>query len=79
MIRGHSLQSIVEAGLAHSERSLQDQIRAGKIPAHKRGRHWILTDDDLEAALDVWASRNQQASPAVRELSLTPTSRRRSA
>jgi hypothetical protein len=80
VIRGHSLEEIVDAGLAHSVRSLQDQIRAKKIPAHKRGRHWILTDTDLETALDIWASKTgPQSVPALRPLSLTPTSMRRRA
>lgn len=81
MIRGHRLEEVVEAGLAPSVRWLQDQIRAGKIRAHKPGRHWILTDDDLELALASWESGPVQSHvvtpPAPHPLSLTSTSLRR--
>jgi hypothetical protein len=79
MIRGHRLEQIVDAGLAPSVRWLQDQIRAQRIPAHKIGRHWVMTDTDLEAALEVWASKPDHASAlaAPFPLSLTATSQRR--
>lgn len=35
---------------------LTRQIRAGKVRARKIGRHWYMTDDDVRAALDVFAS-----------------------
>jgi hypothetical protein len=80
--RGHRLQAIVDAGLAPSVRWLKDQIRAGKIPAHKAGRSWILTDDDLDEALKVWASpryTGQSEPAATSPLSLTSTSLRQRA
>lgn len=83
MIQGHRLEEVVEAGLAPSVRWLQDQIRAGRIRAHKPGRHWILTDDDLELALATWESKPLQSTPATLPtappipLSLTTTSLRR--
>jgi hypothetical protein len=78
MIRGHRLEEIVDAGLAPSVRWLQDQIRAKKIPAHKPGRHHILTDADLEAALEIWACKTDSPAPATAPLlSLTATSQRR--
>lgn len=79
MIRGHRLDEIVEAGLAPSVRWLQDQIRANKIPAHKIGRHWVMTDADLEAALEAWAAKPGPAMPTSGSfpLSLTATSQRR--
>lgn len=80
MIRGHSLEAVVEAGLAPSVRWLQDQIRAGRIPAHKIGRHWVMTDDDLEIALASWESGALRKTPVPstpRPLSLTVTSLRR--
>lgn len=77
MIRGHELQEVVGAGLAPSVRWLQAQIRAKKIPGHKVGRHWIMTDADIEAALEVWASEPKPAAPAATPLSLTATSLRR--
>jgi hypothetical protein len=81
VIRGYSLQSIVDAGLAPSQRWLQDQIRARRIPAHKIGRHWVMTDDDIENALRLWESKPQVVdvppeTPAPL-LSLTATSLRR--
>lgn len=77
MIRGHRLQDIVDAGLAPSVRWLQDQIRAKHIPAHKIGRHWVMTDEDVEAALERWASKPQESATAPTALSLTATSMRR--
>jgi hypothetical protein len=79
MIRGHRLEQIVDAGLAPSVRWLQDQIRAQRIPAHKIGRHWVMTDTDLETALEVWASKPDRtpALTAPFPLSLTATSQRR--
>lgn len=80
MIRGHSLQEIVDAGIAPSVRWLQDQIRAKKIPAHKIGRHWVLTDSDIEQALDMWASKPVANPDAPFRFTPTPSSlRRRSA
>lgn len=35
---------------------LERQIRGGKVRARKIGRHWYMTDDDVRAALDVFAS-----------------------
>lgn len=80
VIRGHRLEEIVEAGLAPSVRWLQDQIRAGHIPARKIGRHWVLTDDDLERALESWASTRiapQQGITSTFSFSPCPTSMRR--
>lgn len=77
MIRGHRLQEIVDAGLAPSVRWLQDGIRAKRIPAHKIGRHWILTDSDIEEFLMSAASKPKQAEPEPYPLSLTATSMRR--
>lgn len=80
MIRGHSLEAIVAAGLAPSVRWLQDQIRAGRIPAHKIGRHWVMTDTDLEIALASWESgsvRKTTVPTTPGSVSLTATSLRR--
>lgn len=80
MIRGHSLEAVVGAGLAPSVRWLQDQIRAGRIPAHKIGRHWVMTDTDLESALASWESgavRRTHVPSTPGALSLTATSSRR--
>jgi hypothetical protein len=79
MTRGHHLQDIVDAGLAPSVRWLQDQIRARRFPAHKQGRHWVMTDDDIERMLEMTASVPQPPETDPGPLSLTVTSRRRSA
>lgn len=79
MIRGHQLEAVVEAGLAPSVRWLQDGIRAGRIPAHKLGRHWVMTDTDIEALLDASASTGKPPEAVLPSspLSLTVTSQRR--
>jgi hypothetical protein len=78
VIRGYALEEVAAAGLAPSVRWLQDQIRAKKIPAHKIGRHWIMTDADVDQMLELTASL--PACPNVESLprlSLTATSLRR--
>lgn len=49
---------------------LQKQIRSGRIQARKIGRHWYMTDADVEAALDVFASK-----PAKEEAPTEPVRR----
>lgn len=51
------------------------QLRAWKLPGHKLGNRWKLTDDDLQKALELTAvaANPTQADPA----GLTPGSRRR--
>lgn len=79
--RAHQLQELVDAGLAPSVRWLKDQIRAGRIPARKRARCWVMTDADIEACLQMWANKAAAAprpEPDVAAVfSLTPTSRRK--
>jgi len=36
-----------------TERWLANQLRAGKFPAHKIGRRWMFTDDDIVAILKI--------------------------
>ena len=51
------------------------QLRAKKLPGHKIGRTWRLTDNDVQQALD---TTYQPAAPVLADPSgLTPTSRRR--
>jgi excisionase family DNA binding protein len=38
------------------ERFLTRQIKAGKIRARKFGRHWLMTDADVEFALEQFAN-----------------------
>lgn len=58
MKRGHQLDEIVAAGLAPSVLWLQKKIRAGHVTAHKLGRHWVMTDDDVDAMLDTFSNRS---------------------
>jgi excisionase family DNA binding protein len=51
------------------------QLRGKRLPGHKIGRQWRLTESDVQAALDITF---QPAVPvAVDPAGLTPTSRRR--
>ncbi len=43
-------------------RWLTKQIKLGRITARRVGRSWRMTRDDIEAALDVFAS-NQRPAP----------------
>ncbi len=38
------------------ERFLTRQIKSGKIRARRIGRHWLMTDADIEFALDQFAN-----------------------
>ncbi|QJD50348.1 excisionase [Mycobacterium phage MarkPhew] len=71
----------VAARIPCSERWLTEQVRAGRIPGRKIGRHWRMTDADIEAALDSFrvtpAGRKSVAPPPDRPITLTPTRPRR--
>jgi hypothetical protein len=41
------------AELHCSERWLADNLRAGRFPAKKIGRKWMLSDDDITAILQI--------------------------
>lgn len=82
MTATHSLPEVVAAGNAPSVRWLQQQIRAGRVPARKIGRHWRMTDADVDAMLESF--RNTTTDPATsasrastNALGLTPRSHRR--
>jgi excisionase family DNA binding protein len=63
---------------APSERWLIEQVRSGKFKARKIGRHWRMTDQDIQEALDSCKNRHPKQPPAVSAASgLTPRSRRR--
>jgi hypothetical protein len=38
------------------ERFLSRQIKAGRIRAYKVGRYWLMTDADIEAAIESFAT-----------------------
>lgn len=82
MTATHSLTEVVAAGNAPSVRWLQQQIRAGRVPARKIGRHWRMTDADVDTMLESF--RNSTTGPATsasrastNALGLTPRSHRR--
>jgi hypothetical protein len=39
--------------IGSTERWLADQLRAGRFPAHKIGRRWMLSEDDISAILQI--------------------------
>lgn len=51
------------------------QLRARKLPGHKVGRNWRLTDQDVEEALTLTAKPADP--PTADSAGLTPRSRRR--
>ncbi|QAX95586.1 excisionase [Mycobacterium phage Nibb] len=71
----------VAALIPCSERWLTEQVRAGRIPGRKIGRHWRMTDADIETALDSFrvtpAGRKSVTVPPERPKALTPTRPRR--
>ena len=73
--------SVAEATIqigAPSERWLIEQLRAGRFPGRKVGRHWRMTNSDIAEALDVCANDYTNSFlTAVPAAGLTPRSRRR--
>ncbi|MCV7229098.1 hypothetical protein [Mycolicibacterium komossense] len=53
---------------------LSRRLNAGVIPGTKLGRTWVMTDDDVRAALDTF--KNTKSSAATTS-SITPASARR--
>lgn len=66
-----------------SERWLLDQLRASRFRGRKVGRHWRLTELDVQDNLDVCSHGAPRPTAVVREKtvmafsSLSPTSRRK--
>ncbi|MGY4711768.1 helix-turn-helix domain-containing protein [Mycolicibacterium sp. CBM1] len=82
IIATYSLDEVVAAINAPSVRWLQEQIRAGRVPARKFGRQWRMTNADVDAMLE--SLRNINTDPAksasrasTNALGLTPRSHRR--
>ncbi|WP_179475360.1 helix-turn-helix domain-containing protein [Mycolicibacterium vinylchloridicum] len=48
---------------APSEPWLIKQLRLGRLPGRKIGRHWRLTDGDLEECLNIWANTVAREEP----------------
>jgi len=49
------------------ERFLARQARAGRIRARKIGRSWLMTDADIDAAIEAFANTTPSAETAVVE------------
>ena len=47
------------------ERFLAKQARAGRIRARKVGRSWLMTDADIEAAIEAFANTTPEPEPVV--------------
>lgn len=49
------LKNLAEAAaeIGASQRWLGDRLRAGKFPAHKIGRRWMFSGDDISAILEI--------------------------
>lgn len=67
-----------------SEKWLAVQLRRGKLPGRKIGRHWRMTQSDIEAAVEVFgvgpqANSGEGGSVSTKDgpAGLTKTSRRR--
>ena len=51
--------------LKDPERFLARQARAGLIRARKVGRSWLMTDADIEAAIEAFANTTPEPEPVV--------------
>jgi hypothetical protein len=88
--RLHTLEAVAtELGLGDvldaPVRWLADQLRAKRIPGHKVGGRWMMSDSDIDATLTI-LHRTPAPSPAAkasadtaRRLSFTATTARRTA
>jgi hypothetical protein len=62
------------AKLHCSERWLADNLRAGRFPAKKIGRKWVLDDDDISAILQICSVNQASAFSAHSSVSTSPSS-----
>lgn len=67
-----------------SEKWLAAQLREAKLPGRKVGRHWRMTESDIEAAVEIFGvgpqANSGEGGPVSSEhgpAGLTKTSRRR--
>lgn len=83
----HPLREVAEQWRLHEQmknptRLLIREIKAGRIRARKIGRSWLMTDEDIAHALEVFAnvpatsSAQPEPAPAA-AVALTPASMRR--
>jgi hypothetical protein len=60
-----------------SERWLIEQLRANRFPGRKVGRHWRMTDQDIEGTLDLCRNAHRHAASQFTPVfGLTPRSRK---
>ena len=85
-IRSHSTADVADLMMGCSERWLIEQLRANRFPGCKVGRHWRMTDKDVEDALGICANDARRNAATAGEIAtddirpvvaLTPTSRKR--
>lgn len=62
------------AELRCSERWLADNLRAGRFPAKKIGRKWMLGDDDISTILQICSVRHASAFSADSSVGFAPSS-----
>lgn len=77
MNRAHTLQEVVDAGWAPSVMFLTLRLRRGEISGHKIGRHWRMSDADVQDYLE--STRNRASVEEPRRIGLTAASMRRRA
>jgi hypothetical protein len=57
-----------------SERWLADNLRKGRFPAKKIGRKWVLSDDDINAILEICSVNRASAFPVDSSARVSPSS-----
>lgn len=75
----YSTADVAERIMGCSDRWLIEQLRAGRFPGRKIGRHWRMTDQDIADALAVCSNNVRPVPKAAKSTAsgLTPTSRKR--
>ena len=77
-IRTHSAAEVADY-LGCSERWLIEQLRSNRLPGRRVARHWRMTDQDVQDALDICANdaRRVDGNAGAPVSGLTPTSRKK--
>lgn len=79
MSRTYSLEEVgaeIAPHIKDPKQFLRRKIKAGQIRARKVGRTWVMTEADIEAALEVFANTTTESEVAP-AISLTAASLRR--
>jgi Helix-turn-helix domain len=77
MSRTYSLAEAAEIVGAPSKRWLIQQLRSGRFPGRKIGRHWRMTEQDIADTLELCRNECRAESNVLPLVGLTPRSRRR--